>query len=189
MKGRVTVTQGSELLKLARQTLEHRLGRGDAVVETQDPELLEQGAAFVTLKLDGKLRGCIGNLVPVSSLWLGVRDNALNAALHDHRFKPLSIEELDKVVLDISVLSAPQPLEYEGQSDLLQKLRPDIDGVILRKDRKGATFLPQVWEQLPRPEQFLDHLCVKAGLPQGEWREGDLEIKTYQVQCFHEGKR
>jgi AmmeMemoRadiSam system protein A len=189
MKQRVTDEQGSELLQLARKTLQHRLSNGEIVPETVDPELLKKGAAFVTLKLDGKLRGCIGNLVPVSSLWQGVRENALNAALHDHRFKPLMSGELDKVVLDISVLSTPESLAYKGGDDLLQKLRRGIDGVILRKGSKGATFLPQVWKQLPKPEQFLDHLCIKAGLPQAIWREGELEIETYQVQAFHEEEK
>ncbi len=179
-------SQGQQLLELARNTLCHELRQGEEPQIPDDPGLSIKAAAFVTLKIAGKLRGCIGNLEPAGALWQGVRDNAINAAFHDHRFSPLSPEELAEVKIDISVLSPPAPLNYRDAEDLLQKLRPGIDGVVLRHGRRSATFLPQVWRQLPYAEQFLDHLCQKAGLPQEAWRRGDLSIHTYQVQCFEE---
>jgi AmmeMemoRadiSam system protein A len=186
MSEHLSVAQGRKLLQLARQVLEQRLRGGPAPVVESDPQLESEGAAFVTLKIDGKLRGCIGNLTPVSSLWQGVRDNALNAAFNDHRFQPLAEEELSKVELDISVLSAPEPVDYDGPEDLLAKLNPGVDGIILKDGRKGATFLPQVWQQLPSPAQFLEHLCIKAGLDRDIWKKKKLEIQRYRVRAFKE---
>jgi AmmeMemoRadiSam system protein A len=116
----------------------------------------------------------------------GVRDNALNAAFHDPRFSPLRKKELDQVHIEVSVLSEPVPLAYTDTDDLLSRLRPGTDGVIIKKGLASATFLPQVWEQLPQPEAFLSHLCMKAGLPAGQWRGGDLTVLAYQVQYFEE---
>jgi AmmeMemoRadiSam system protein A len=187
--GLLNSRHGEMLLKLARQTLEQQFRKEKISLEPDEPALSIKAAAFVTLKIDGKLRGCIGNLEPVGALWEGIRDNAINAAFNDHRFSPLTPDELSAVQLDISVLSQPTPLEYQGAEDLLKKLRPGIDGVILRDGPRGATFLPQVWQQLPSAEQFLGHLCLKAGLPQESWRQKNLEIQTYQVQCFEEEER
>ncbi|MDK9706871.1 MAG: AmmeMemoRadiSam system protein A [Desulforhopalus sp.] len=182
----LTEEQGRSLLALARKTLEHQLTGGEAPPQPTDPALLASAATFVTLKLSGRLRGCIGNLQPVGTLWQGIRDNAINAACHDHRFSPLTAAELAKVHIDISVLSAPEPLEYSDSSDLIRKLSPGIDGVIIRDGRRSATFLPQVWQQLPIPEQFLGHLCQKAGLSERAWRDTKLEVQIYHVQCFAE---
>jgi AmmeMemoRadiSam system protein A len=187
--GLLNSRQGEMLLKLARKTLEQQFRKEKIPLAPDEPALSVKAAAFVTLKIDGKLRGCIGNLEPVGALWEGIRDNAINAAFNDHRFSPLTPEEVSAVQLDISVLSQPQPLEYKGTEDLLKKLRPGIDGVILRDGHRGATFLPQVWQQLPTMELFLGHLCLKAGLPQESWRQKKFEIQTYQVQCFEEEKR
>lgn len=178
--------QGQLLLELARKTLTETMAEGTIPAAPDEPALSVRAATFVTLKVAGKLRGCIGNLEPVGALWEGVRDNAINAAFHDHRFSPLTREELAVVRLDISILSLPKHLEYEDAEDLLVKLRPGIDGVILRDGRRGATFLPQVWHQLPSPELFLGHLCLKAGLPQETWQQAKLGIYTYQVQSFQE---
>lgn len=186
MTGSLNDNQGKLLLELARKTLNHRVAKGEKPGAPEDPALENKAATFVTLRVDGKLRGCIGNLEPVGALWEGIRDNAVNAALNDHRFSPLSPEELQRAHLDISILSKPEHLDYETTEDLLEKLRPGVDGVILRDGRQGATFLPQVWTQLPEPEKFLDHLCQKAGLPRGIWREKKLDVKVYQVQCFEE---
>ena len=115
-----------------------------------------------------------------------VRRNALKAAFEDSRFKPLDLEELERVHIEVSVLTPPQPLEYFDTADLLRQLRPGVDGVILRQGISGATFLPQVWEQLPRPEDLLGQLCLKAGLSEKTWQNESLEIETYQVQSFEE---
>jgi AmmeMemoRadiSam system protein A len=186
MSARLTSEQGKTLVALARATLKHRLCGGEKPQIPEDPALMAQAATFVTLNMAGHLRGCIGNLQPVGATWQGICDNALNAALHDPRFSPLRPEEVERIDLHISILSPPQPLVYASAEELLTKLRPGVDGVILREGRRSATFLPQVWEQLPDAEQFLNHLCRKAGLPEGFWRKGTIEVLVYEVQGFHE---
>ncbi|BHH85486.1 AmmeMemoRadiSam system protein A [Desulforhopalus sp. 52FAK] len=188
MEHQFTTKQRATLLQFARAVLCHRLQGGEPPATTKEPDFLHKRAAFVTLTMGGKLRGCIGNLVPVGPLWQGIHDNALSAAFHDHRFDALTAEELALVSIEISVLSEPKKLSHGGGNDLADKLRPGIDGVILRKDGRSATFLPQVWDQLPTTELFLDHLCVKAGLPQKSWQAGDVSIETYQVECFSESE-
>lgn len=183
--------QGQALIKLARKTIAEKLGKKSISV---DPMTLDDSAfqahrgTFVTLTIDKQLRGCIGNLDAGESILAGIKRNAVNAAFHDPRFSPLKAHELDQVDIEVSILTEPEPLEYEDSKELLSKLRPHTDGVILRKGSASATFLPQVWEQLPRPEQFLSHLCMKAGLPGDDWKKSRLEIMTYQVQCFEEEK-
>ena len=189
MHKRLNNEQGKALLALARATLEGRLqGRGEPLTPV-DPGLQQEAATFVTLKKSGQLRGCIGNLQPVGPIWRGIRDNVLNAALHDPRFAPLAPDEVDLVDVHISILSPPSPLTYDCEEALLNELRPGLDGVILRQGRRSATFLPQVWEQLPDPRQFLDQLCRKAGLGSGCWRHNSTEIFVYQVQGFEEEAR
>ncbi|GAB6193624.1 hypothetical protein JCM39068_33750 [Desulfocastanea catecholica] len=189
MADRVTNRQGQILLRLARNILEQKLNQGTLPDKPDDAVFSAKAATFVTLKIAGKLRGCIGTLEAVDPLWDSVYRNTINAAFYDYRFSPLTPEELPAVQLDISILSQPKPLEYEDAADLTAKLRPGIDGVILREGTRSATFLPQVWQQLPTPEQFLGQLCLKAGLPQDAWRRGRLEIDTYQVQDFEEERK
>ena len=128
------------------------------------PPLAQQRATFVTLTLDGRLRGCIGSLVAHRTLLDDLIHNAKSAAFEDPRFYPLSPEEFKKVVIEISLLSPPEPLLYDSIEDLKSKVSVGIDGIILQKEGKRATFLPQVWEQLPTFEHFFSHLCQKAGL-------------------------
>jgi len=188
MENSFTDQQRQTLLELARATLSSRLVGGDEPSWSEDPDFLGQRAVFVTLTIEGKLRGCIGNLVATAPLWQSVQHNALSAAFHDHRFDALTREELERVKIEISVLTPPQPLRHSGGQDLLDTLRPGLDGVILRKDGRSATLLPQVWEQLRTAETFLDHLCLKAGLPQKSWEDEDVSIQTYQVESFSESK-
>lgn len=187
MKAVLTDEQGKNLLRLARQTIAERLEQRVQPEAVQDETLdtVEYGT-FVTLKMKGALRGCIGSLLPSGSVAEGVKRNAISAAFHDSRFSPLTAAELERVEIDISVLSLPQVLEYQDGADLINKLRPGIDGVILRLDGASATFLPQVWDQLPAPELFLGHLCRKAGLVASAWEESHPEIQVYQVQSFEE---
>ena len=187
--------EGQCLVRLARATIAERLARPLPADETRrlEKDLSAQvfanpGGTFVTLKKAGHLRGCIGSLISTSSLVENVRRNALNAAFQDPRFPPLEKEELDQIRIEVSVLSPPEKLPYSDPENLLDLLRPGTDGVILRKGAASATFLPQVWQQLSRREDFLSHLCLKAGLAARAWREGDLEIETYQVQYFEEGR-
>ena len=184
----LTKKQGQSLLQLARRTIAERLGVAGEAVVPEDSVLEIECGTFVTLKIDGQLRGCIGNLVGDESVAEGVRRNAINAAFRDHRFSPLTVDEFAQVDIELSVLSPPQKLEYSNGADLISKLRPGVDGVILKLGVAGATFLPQVWEQLPLPEMFLGRLCQKAGLDESAWRDSHPEIETYQVQSFKEEK-
>jgi len=188
--------QGQLLLKLARSALREKFGceppaAGDAPLASalKEPWLNAPGATFVTLMLKGKLRGCIGNLFSTDPLAECIRRNAVHAALHDPRFAPLTEKELDQVIIEVSVLTEPQPMPYGTADELQQKLRPHLDGVILRQAHASATFLPQVWEQLPDVADFLGQLCLKAGLPRDAWKRSKLEVSTYQVQRFEEPPR
>ena len=181
------------LLGLARSVLKNAAAGNKKVDESMLPDniknsqiLKEDGAAFVTLTKHKDLRGCIGDLVAVAPLYLSVIRNTISAALYDPRFSPVRPEEVSDIEIEISVLTKPKPLEYKTASDLLNSLRVGIDGVILAKGNKKATFLPQVWDQLPDKETFLAHLCMKAGLKPDEWRTGGLQIQTYQVVSVEE---
>ncbi len=184
----LTLEEKTTLLHLARETIQAALNHKSKALslETLPPNLQEEGAAFVTLTLHGNLRGCIGSLVAHRPLALDIQQNALAAAFEDPRFPPVSEKELAFLEIEISVLSPSQPLSFESPEDLLQKLQPEIDGVVLAHGYHRATFLPQVWEQLPDPEEFLGHLCRKAGLPANAWRWPDIEISTYHVEKFEE---
>ncbi len=184
---KITKKQGKALVQLARKTILESLG-----IKAKEPDIdLEKEEAlqahrgtFVTLNLNGNLRGCIGSLTADESIIAGVKRNAVNAAFKDPRFPPLTKEEAGQIDIEVSILTDPQSLEYEDANDLLAKLCPEVDGVIIKKGLARATFLPQVWEQLPDRTTFLEHLCAKAGLPQNAWEQGDLEVYTYQVQYF-----
>ena len=185
--------QGQALVRLARRTIMERLGQktaGDESDNLTDSSFQEMRGTFVTLTKKDQLRGCIGSLDTTESILEGVRRNAVNAAFNDPRFSPLKTGELEQVDIEVSILTEPQPLEYQDSADLLSKLRVNVDGVILRKGSASATFLPQVWEQLPLPEKFLSHLCEKASLPGDAWEneKEKLEVLTYQVQYFEEEK-
>ncbi len=175
------------LLNLARETLEKYLEDGSLPVVDElklTPRLKEKRACFVTLNENGMLRGCIGNLTPEKELYKGVIENAVNAAVKDPRFNPVTYEELSKITLEISVLTLPEKVSYENAEDLLKKI--EGKGVTIHYGLYRATFLPQVWEQLPNPEEFLSHLCSKAGLPSNFWKEGKLEVEVYSAQVFGE---
>lgn len=185
--------QGQTLLDLARKTIADQLDiemSGDRYRNLEkllkDKTLHENRGTFVTLKKHGQLRGCIGTIAPVESIASGIRRNAVNAAFNDPRFPPLKKEEFNDLTVEVSILTDPRPLAYRDGVDLIGKLRPEVDGVILRDGLASATFLPQVWEQLPDAEDFLCRLCLKAGLSSDAWRIRQPEILTYQVQYFEE---
>ena len=185
----LTEEEGRYLLSVARKTIEQKLfNRKDQ--DQSDPVLSskfsERRGTFVTLTIDGCLRGCIGHIIPQESLIEGIRINALNAAFQDPRFRPLARKEWEKVKIEISILTEPEPLPYSDADELLKKLRPGVDGVIIKKGHHQSTFLPQVWEQLPDRKEFLTHLTLKAGLDGNVWKNEMLEVSTYQVQAFHE---
>lgn len=178
------------LLDLARNTILNALnGMSQDPIDMHDlpPHLQKPGAAFVTLHTrSGSLRGCIGSLQARRPLVEDVRNNALAAAFEDPRFSAVQVRELPGIIIEISILSSPQPLAYADAEDLLHKLRPHIDGVVLERGWHRATFLPQVWEQLPSPIDFLTNLSYKAGLPADAWRDAGVKISTYQVEEFTE---
>lgn len=188
-RSHLSEAEGHYLLAFARFTIEDALGaptHAPQVPPSLD-RLREAGAAFVTLTVrGGALRGCIGSLIAHRPLLEDVRANALAAAFEDPRFPPLDASELSDLTVEVSVLSQPEPLDHGDTKQLVSLLRPGIDGVVIELGRHRATFLPQVWEQLPLPEEFLSHLCYKAGLPANAWRHGDLRVLTYQVQKFEE---
>ena len=191
MKKSVLGKEGLALLKLARNCIAMELKGNDTgggqIVNEISPKFLEQRrGVFVTLHKKGRLRGCIGNIEPVKTLEAGVRENAVFAAFKDNRFAPLTLDELALIDIEISILSKPVRLVYKDARELILSLTPGEDGVILEKDHHRATFLPQVWEQLPTPEEFLSHLCSKAGLAANEWEKAGLIVQTYQVQSFGE---
>lgn len=190
----MTKEEGLALLRLARASIAGKFRKHDVDVKPI-PHGISQGVldrkqgVFVTLHQQGKLRGCIGNIEPVKTLGAGVRENALHAAFQDSRFSPLTQDELDAVDIEISILTVPVKMAYKTPQELVSKLVPGVDGVILEKNHHRATFLPQVWEQLPTPQAFLSQLCIKAGLAGHAWEKGDLTIHTYQVQSFGEEKK
>jgi AmmeMemoRadiSam system protein A len=188
----LTEDQGRILVRLARTTIAARLGisddAGKVISDTDlaDPAFREQRGTFVTLKIRNQLRGCMGCLTPSETIREGIQRNAINAAFNDPRFPELSEQELQQAQIEVSILTSPLELEYSDGNELLKKLRPGIDGVIISKGMARATFLPQVWEQLPATEDFLAHLCRKAGFSSDEWKKAEMGVSTYQVQYFHE---
>lgn len=182
-----TTELGALLLARARQAIAHHLGHGDAPSPTAaDPRLAARGATFVTLKRAGELRGCIGSLRPQRALGDDVAINAVAAASQDHRFTPLTADELDTIDIEVSLLSEAEFLEFRDEADLLAQLRPGIDGLILFAGCRSATFLPQVWESLPAPADFLAALKHKAGLNPQRPIDGMMAAR-YQVRKWHEG--
>ncbi|MBF0117907.1 MAG: AmmeMemoRadiSam system protein A [Desulfobacterales bacterium] len=176
------------LLILARSSIESKIVKGAAVKKPENPSplLMKKMGCFVTLHKSNNLRGCIGNIEPVMPLILGVEENALNAAFHDPRFPKLSKSELPLVNIEISVLTTPEDLKFKDLDDLKQKLKPHLHGVILSKGFRKATFLPQVWEQLPTFESFLSHLCLKAGMSSNCWQDKSISIQVYEAKYFGE---
>jgi uncharacterized protein len=186
---KLTDDEKRTLLDLARQALEgcvcgQKLPSLD--LRSLPPRLQACGCSFVTLTVNGELRGCIGALEPCQPLVEDVCEHAVAAALQDYRFQVVCPDELTKIKLEISRLTVPVPLEYCCAEDLLTKLRPGIDGVVLRDGLRRATFLPQVWDKVPDPACFLDSLCYKMGAAPDLWREKHLEVLVYQVEEFQE---
>ena len=182
-------TEQALLLQIAREALTLSVqGRALPPLDLANlPQPLQKdGASFVTLTEGGQLRGCIGALEAYQPLALDVQEHAMAAALQDYRFPQVRPDELGRIEIEISVLTPRTELDYETPEDLIQKLRPNVDGVVLQDSFRKATFLPQVWEQLPQPEQFLAHLCQKMGAASNLWQKKHLTVFTYQVQEFHE---
>ena len=186
---RLTDEEKRILLMLAREAMECGVhGQTLPLLDMQSltPRLMENGVCFVTLTMNGELRGCIGGLEACQPLVDDVREHAIAAALQDFRFAPVCPDELSRIKLEISRLTLPIPLDYRSPEDLLSRLRPGIDGVVLRDGVRRATFLPQVWDKLPDGADFLNHLCYKLGAAPDLWQKKHLDVLIYQVEEFHE---
>jgi len=176
--------RGRLLLRIARESVAEALGLC-AAGTYDEPWLHELGACFVTLLRRGDLRGCVGSVRAYRRLFDDVWSNARASAFHDSRFSPVARGELPEISVEVSLLSAPEPLCCDGEEEALRLLRPGVDGVILEAGSCRATFLPQVWDQLPEPRDFLAHLKRKAGLPLSFWSP-EVQLYRYSVQKWQE---
>ncbi|HYA65721.1 MAG TPA: AmmeMemoRadiSam system protein A [Burkholderiaceae bacterium] len=170
---------GHAVLTIARSAIAERLGLG-RLKEASHAALQQHSATFVTLRNTGQLRGCIGSLQATRPLALDVRENAIAAAFRDPRFAPLEVAEFAATSVEVSLLSAAERVEVASEQELLARLRPGVDGLILEFGRHRATFLPQVWEALAEPREFLAALKEKAGLPEGFWHT-NMSVSRYLV--------
>ncbi len=189
MDNPLTDGEKQTLLRLAREAIEQGVKKKKLRLLDRDslaPILRENGASFVTLTINDMLRGCIGALEAYQALAEDVREHAIAAALQDPRFPAVEENELSRIKIEVSRLTTPYLLEYSSGDDLLKKLRPHVDGVILKDDHHRATFLPQVWEKIPGPSEFLNALCQKMGVRQNLWRDTKLQVYVYQVEEFRE---
>ncbi len=175
-------------LGLARKVLESELfGKDFKIEENKIPKkLFEKKACFVTLTKNNNLRGCVGHLDAFQELYKDIIDNSINAAFCDSRFSSLKKEELKKIRIEISVLTDPKKVNYSSPEELLEKIVPKKDGLIISNGFCSSTFLPTVWEQLKTKKEFLEHLCMKAGFEKEEWKKNYLEVKKYETIVFQE---
>jgi len=172
------------LLPLARTAIANQLGL--SWQENEAPPWLQQyGACFITLTRDTKLRGCVGTLRPHRALAEDVKANAVAAAFRDPRFPPVAAGEFPVVALEISVLSAVEPMRFDDEADALRQLRRGIDGLVFEYGYHTSTFLPQVWEDFKEPTEFVAHLKYKAGLPPDFW-DKDVRLSRYTVFKWRE---
>jgi len=185
----LTLEDGKTLLRLARQAVVWIVSAGDPVplhLEALPVRLLELGASFVTLHVDGILRGCIGSGEAYRPLAIDVVDNAIKVTYRDPRFSPVAPDELPRLHIEVSVLSPLRHLPYKKPEELLTRLRPGVDGVIVQHGFHRALFLPQVWEMLPEPADFMAHLCRKAGLSSRAFLKDPLTVYTFETRSFSE---
>jgi AmmeMemoRadiSam system protein A len=178
--------QRKRLLLLAHDSILHGLENGRPLnVNPADFEtpLKELRACFVTLHLDGQLRGCIGSLEAHRPLIEDIAHNAFSAAFRDPRFSPLSKAEFEQITIDLSILTPPVAMTFTSEMDLLEQIRPGIDGLIIEDQGRRGTFLPSVWQQLPDKIAFLTHLKMKAGLPPQHWSD-TLRMSRYETESF-----
>lgn len=177
------------LLRVAREAI-RAVVEGGALPQLDlkacSEDLRMDGASFVTLTIADQLRGCIGTLEAYQPLILDVQEHAVAAATQDYRFPPVGEEEVPLLQIEISRLTPTRPLEYSDWQELIAKLRPGVDGVLIRDGFQRATFLPQVWEKVPDPQEFMTHLCNKMGAPGDRWRTKKLDVSIYQVEEFKE---
>jgi hypothetical protein len=181
--------QGKKLIKLARKALENFFEKKKfEPIEVEDKLLKEKKRIFVTLEKfpDKTLRGSVGSPHVTLPLCGAVQELVLSSAFEDSRFLPLQKEELDKIILEISILTDPKLIEVKDSKEYFEKIEPGKDGLILQSDSSSSLFLPQVWKQIPRLEEFLCSLCLKANLPKDSWKNKNTKIWKFRIQAFKE---
>jgi len=178
--------QQKKLLHVARQAIELKLTDKHSAFEpqTEDKELQRDGASFASIYLNGELRGCIGALIPHQPLIRDVAYNAVAAATRDLRFTPITVDELNRCVIEISMLTPMMPMDVNSEQDLLSQLRPYVDGLLIDDGSQRATFLPKVWQQLTSPQDFIRRLKIKAGIGPSDW---PASIKCFRYHAFDFG--
>lgn len=176
----------NKLLEIARKTIEAELNHTKYEPSNIPDSFKMPAATFITITKSGQLRGCIGTLEAHEPLINNLKHNALMAAFNDYRFPPLQKNEIDQIKIEISILSKPEKIKFNNTDGLLDAIQPNIDGIILEADGYSATYLPQVWQDLPNKKDFLASLCQKAGLNSNRWQQENLTIKKYQVIKFSE---
>ncbi len=187
---KISEEEGNYLLSLAERAVDEYVREGRVFI----PEHLEhdiakkKGASFVTLEKMGNLRGCIGSIIPHRELYIDIIENAIAAATKDPRFTPVTEDELKDINVKLSILSFPQKIYYSDYIDLLEKIEPFKDGLIIKYSSYQATFLPDVWEQIPDKDLFLSHLSYKAGLNPDFWKSGLLEVYRYRTKTFSKNR-
>jgi len=172
--------------QVARDSILYALQHGTKInINTQEysPDLQRDYACFVTLHKNGTLRGCIGTLEAYQPLINDIAEHAYAAAFSDPRFPKLEQSEFEQLEIEISVLGKPEPMMFENEEDLLNQIRPNIDGLIIEHGYNRGTFLPSVWEQLPDKIDFLNHLKMKAGLS-AQWWDNAAKISRYETFSF-----
>jgi AmmeMemoRadiSam system protein A len=177
-----------ELLHLARRSIELGLSHGSLQPFPNwpsSPELEEHRATFITLRTGAQLRGCCGSIEAMRPLARDVWRNAWASAFCDPRFPPLTQEELSQLHVHISVLTTPEPMPAESEDELIEALRPGVDGLILELGSDRATFLPAVWEQVPDPASFVQQLKLKAGWSASFWSP-QIRVARYETESFGE---
>lgn len=185
--GSLSKTDQQQLITIARQVIAQGCtGKQWTPCATEYSEPLQQPAAcFVTLQKQDQLRGCMGSLEPHRPLVEEIASDAWSAAFRDPRFAAVSESELALIQIELSILSPMQPLDFSDRDDLMKQLRSGVDGLLIESGMHRATFLPQVWQQLPTPREFLNHLMKKAGLNPDQW-PADMQASCYQVSHFSE---
>lgn len=177
------------LIKLAKESINYallnNLAKLGISIKQYSAELQQTKACFVTLEKHKQLRGCIGTLTARSPLVQEVVDSAYSAAFLDHRFPKVTLAEIPDLNIHISVLTKPEAITFTSEKDLLSQIKPNIDGLILRVGNLTGTFLPSVWEQIPNPQEFLQHLKNKAGLATNYWSD-QVEVFRYATEMFGE---
>jgi len=175
---------GAVLLPLARAAIAGELGLAHAP-GVEQPWLRQPGASFITLMQESKLRGCIGTLKPHRTLADDVKANAVGAAFRDPRFKPLTAAEFAAISVEVSLLSALEPMHFGNEPEALRQLRAGIDGLVFHYGHHTSTFLPQVWENFQDPADFMAQLKYKAGLPPDFW-DPAVKLSRYTVFKWRE---